>query len=175
MEEHCPWKVHAWIGFKSHGDQGGFEALGGSCKKLLWLFGDCQGTPLANKSIDCNLVLPLEVSPGYKRWPVVILNPLLGVLIRNTFIDSRSFYHSKFPHYSSSVYQFQPCLPALSPSTQSPVPKLPLPLPSLCAPVHQFTIIEIPDRSNQGEKRSILVYSFKEISTCNGREGRQGF
>ena len=50
-------------------------------------------SPLANNSIKCNPVWPLEVLPNYKTWQVQTPYPpppLLGVLIKITFIDYRN-------------------------------------------------------------------------------------
>lgn len=50
-------------------------------------FGDFNGTPLANNSIECT-----QDSPGQKRCPVEIpFPPFLVVLIRVTFMSSRKF------------------------------------------------------------------------------------
>lgn len=49
--------------------------------------------------------LPLEVLPGYRRWPVEALySPMLGVLARVTLIDSWDFLLS----YISSLSQRWP-------------------------------------------------------------------
>lgn len=37
------------------------------------------------------------------------------------------------------------------------------------------TVINIPDGYGPGKKTPVSSYSFKEISACNGREGRQNF
>lgn len=59
-------------------------------------------SPLANNSIKCNPVWPLEVLPNYKTWQVQTPYPpppLLGVLNRINFIGSRSFYYTWFPYH----------------------------------------------------------------------------
>lgn len=56
------------------------------------LFLDFHGTSLAKNSVECNLILPLQTSPGYKRCPVKSpYHPLLGVLIRVTLIYFMKF------------------------------------------------------------------------------------
>lgn len=37
------------------------------------------------------------------------------------------------------------------------------------------TVIDISDGYGPGKKTPVSAYSFKEISACNGREGRQNF
>lgn len=46
------------------------------------LFRDLQGMPFASNSTKCNPVPPLEVIPGYKRWPVLTPYTLLQPLGR---------------------------------------------------------------------------------------------
>ena len=56
------------------------------------LLGDFHKTPLVNNSCECNLDLPLEDLPGYKRWPIEIpYLSSLGVRLRITFLDFRKF------------------------------------------------------------------------------------
>ena len=81
---------------------------------IAWWFGDFHHTPFINNSVDYTLVPPLDTSPSYKKFPVeTSYIPLLSILIRITFIDSR-----EFPlHYAS---RWAPkCLPisVISPST----------------------------------------------------------
>lgn len=59
------------------------------------MFGEFDGTPLTNKKIDWNLLLPLASSPGYKRWLVEILYfPLPEVFIRIIFTVSKLNIHN---------------------------------------------------------------------------------
>ena len=56
------------------------------------LFGDFQGTLLANNSIGWNLVPVMEASFDDKRWPIGVLSPsLFGDLISMTSIYYRKF------------------------------------------------------------------------------------
>lgn len=68
-------------------------------KHFVWLFGDFHATTLTNLAM-CSPFPSIEALDGYKRWLFEILNPpLLGVLVRITFIDS-----IKFPlHLSSAI------------------------------------------------------------------------
>lgn len=62
------------------------------------LFGNFHGTHLANDSIECNSIPPLETLPARKRWSVETLYTLLlRVFIGITFIHFRSFHYTRFP------------------------------------------------------------------------------
>lgn len=86
-------------------------------RKAHWLLGDFSGTTLTNLAM-CSPFPSVEAFDGYKRWLFEILNPpLLGVLVRITFIDS-----IKFPLHLSSAIPLR-CLPVsiISLHTFSPI------------------------------------------------------
>lgn len=69
-----------------------------------------------NNSIEYNPFPPLKTLPSYKRWPVETLySPLLGVLIRVTFIDYRTFPLNCITTYCPKLLP----IPAVSPHTLS--------------------------------------------------------
>lgn len=81
-------------------------------RATLWLSSSwsCLGisleTLLGNNSIECDPVLPLETSPGSKRWPVEVPQPpLLGVLVGITFIDFPALeFHTTFKKPTNSSH-----------------------------------------------------------------------
>lgn len=99
-----------------------------------WIFcRDFYRIPLVNNSVECILVLLLEASADLKRWPVETPNhPLLGVLIKITFI-----HPTKFPLHQISTLcprnasPLHLSFPALFPSTYLPSSSCPYPPPPI--------------------------------------------
>jgi hypothetical protein len=132
-------------------------------------------------STKYNPVLLLEVLPGKKRWSLESLYPpLLGVLLRITFMHSGSFYcsrllHALWPHkilpvlaisvYTLSLHLIYPILspPLLSP----PVPSL-LEKSILFSPhreIHSFALVlsALPNLSKSIDYSLVIIYLMANI------------